>query len=102
MHVDVIATDPAIEHSLEPAEVRRVIERALGNICQRILRVEVNLSLADTDADGAERQRCAMEIRLRGHQPIGVSHLAPTADGAFSGAAATLTQLIGHALAEYR
>jgi len=68
------------------AEVRTVLNR----FAEHITRVEVHFNDVNSDKGGSDDQRCMMEARVAGKQPIAVTHQAPTIALAMSGASAQL------------
>jgi ribosome-associated translation inhibitor RaiA len=72
------------------AELRQSLQR----FEDRLTRVEVHLN----DSNGADKagddKRCMLEARLRGHQPVSVTHHAPSIDLAVSGASQKLARAI--------
>ncbi len=85
-------------------KVRGVVENALSRFSEHITRVEVHLSDENGAKRGGGNQRCVLEARLEGRQPIAVTHDADTVDQAVDGAAeklvhaidSTLGRLYGH------
>lgn len=82
-------TDVSIKGTEALAEqVSAVVRGALEHLSQHITRVEVHLSDADSGAkSGPSDMRCLLEARPAGHQPVAVSHQAPTLAEAVDGAA---------------
>lgn len=68
-------------------EVQQKVQRALERYADRITRVEVHLNDENAHKNGQDDQRCLMEARLNGMQPIAVTHKAATLDQAVAGAA---------------
>ncbi|MBE9122501.1 HPF/RaiA family ribosome-associated protein [Tychonema sp. LEGE 07199] len=65
----------------------------------RITHVDVHLSDENSDKKGGDDDmRCTIEARLKGHQPLAVTHQAATLDQAVDGAADKLTRLIDSTL----
>ncbi|MBN2292046.1 MAG: ribosome-associated translation inhibitor RaiA [Pirellulales bacterium] len=90
-------------HEALAAEISGVVESALGLFSDRITRVEVHLSDENSDKKiGHDTMRCMLEARLKGRQPIVVTHHAATLDQAIDGAADKLTRLIEHTLGRLR
>lgn len=90
-----INTDKTIErHSGLDEHVQSVVSNALHRFGEQITRVEVHLSdnLGQKSADGDNR--CLMEARLTGLQPIAVSDHAATLHQAISGATDKLKRSI--------
>ncbi len=90
-----INTDHTVKGREAMAEgVRGVVENALSRYHDRITRVEVHLSDQNGAKNGQDDQRCLMEARLEGRQPIAVTHDAPTVNLAVAGAAENLARRI--------
>ena len=98
MHIE-LSTDSHIQgrESLQ-TRVEATVEAALGRYRQRITRVEVHLRDENGPKAGADDIRCAMEVRLEGLKPAGVTHNASEIEDAVSGAAHKLQRVIEHAL----
>ena len=94
-----INTDKTIErHAGLDEHVQSVVSAALNRFGEHISRVEVHLSdnkgQKSTDGDN----RCLMEARVTGYQPIAVSDHAATLHQAISGSADKLKRAIDSAL----
>jgi ribosome-associated translation inhibitor RaiA len=91
-----INTDGNIEcHEQVAEQVEAVVRNALQRFTEKITRVEVHLSDENSDKKfGAEDERCLLEARPAGHQPIAVSHEAATTELAVEGALERLTHLL--------
>jgi ribosome-associated translation inhibitor RaiA len=90
-----INTDRNIEgREAMAAEVTDVVVGALQRFDDRITRVEVHLSDENGPKNGPNEKRCMMEARLKGRQPIAVTHRAPTIAQAVHGAADSLIRVI--------
>lgn len=77
------------------AELSSVVESALSRFSDQITRVEIHLSDENSDKkDGHEDMRCMLEARLKGSQPIAVTHQAENLDLAVNGAADKLVRLL--------
>lgn len=74
------------------------LKGTLARFAHEVTRVEVHLSDENADNAGGGDKRCVMEARLANHQPLAVTHHAPTQDEAFRGAAAKLKRLLEHTL----
>lgn len=80
-------------------QVEAIVNGALGQLDDRITRVEVHLSDENSSAKlGHDDKRCAMEARLAGFQPIAVTHQGPTLDRALEGAADKLKKTLDSTL----
>ena len=98
-----INTDHNIEgHEALGTQVSGVVESALSRVSYHITRVEVHLSDENGDKQGENDKRCMMEARLKGRQPIAVTHQVATLDQAVNGAADKLTRLIESTLGRGR
>ncbi len=94
-----IDSDHSVEvHAALTTQVSDVVESALSRVSDHITRVEVHLSDENGNKKGENDQRCMMEARLEGRQPIAVTHQAATLDEAVDGAADKLARLIEHTL----
>ena len=97
-----------IGHNIEGREalapqISGVVESALSRFSDHITRVEIHLSDENSDKRvGHDAMRCMMEARLKGRQPIAVTHHAATMDEVIDGAAEKLTSLIEHTLGRQR
>ena len=74
--------------------VEGVVEDTLGRFGDRITRVEVHLNDVNGQKEGDNDNRCQMEARLGGLQPISVTHQADTLDQAIDGAAKKLQRAL--------
>ncbi|UGQ47450.1 HPF/RaiA family ribosome-associated protein [Massilia endophytica] len=94
-----VNTDKTIEqHAGLDEHVNQVVSSALGRFGEQIARVDVHVSndLAQKGADGANR--CMMEARVNGYQPIAVSDHSVTLHQAINGAADKLKRAVDSAL----
>jgi ribosome-associated translation inhibitor RaiA len=94
-----INTDKTIErHRGLDDHVESVVQAAIGRFGEHITRIEVHLSDEHSQklADGGNR--CLLEARVTGYQPIAVSHHAATLHQAITGAADKLKRAIDSAL----
>jgi len=82
-----INTDNNIEgHEKLAAEFESIVKSKLSQFSDQITRVEVHLSDENSHKDGQDDKRCMMEARIKGRQPIAVTHQASTLDQAVDGA----------------
>ena len=80
-------------------QVSGVVADSLSRFSDRITHVDVHLSDENSDKKGGDDDmRCMIEARLKGHQPLAVTHQAATLDQAVDGATEKLTHLIEHTL----
>jgi ribosome-associated translation inhibitor RaiA len=91
-----INTDHNIEgHQALNAQVSGVVEDALSRFSDDITRVEVHLSDVNSNKKGGDDDmRCMMEARIKGLQPIAITHQAATVDQVVDGAVDKLVSLI--------
>jgi len=80
------------------AQVSATIEQALDRFSEHITRVEVHLSDENAGKSGAKDQRCMLEARIQGRQPVAVTDHAPTLDQAVNGAAHKLARVLDSTL----
>jgi ribosome-associated translation inhibitor RaiA len=66
-----------------------------------LTRIEVHLSNESASKAGGDT-RCTLEARLAHHQPVAVSHHAPTQDAAFRGASDKLKSALDSTLGRLR
>ena len=79
-----------------------VIHAALGRFGERVTRVEVHLSDANSQAKaGADDIHCMLDAQLAGAQSIVVSDRAATAHQAIAGAVHKLKRAVGAAIAKH-
>ncbi|MEO8052140.1 MAG: HPF/RaiA family ribosome-associated protein [Acidobacteriota bacterium] len=95
------------DHNIEGREaladqVRGVVENALSRVSDHITRVEVHLSDENGNKSGQSDQRCMIEARLEGRQPLAVTHQDATLDEAVSGASTKLARAIESTLGRLR
>ena len=72
------------------AMVQDAIHHALSRFAEHITRIEVHLSDENAGKNGQRDQRCMMEARLEGRQPVAVTEQAPAMAQAVQGAAQKL------------
>jgi ribosome-associated translation inhibitor RaiA len=94
-----INTDSTIEARQGLNEhVQGVVDSAIHRFREHITRVEVHLSDNNSQKSADGENRCLMEARVTGYQPIAVSDHAATLHQAISGAADKLKRAIDNAL----
>jgi ribosome-associated translation inhibitor RaiA len=98
MQININADKTIARHASLDEHVQSVVNAALHRFGEQISRVEVHLSdnLGQKSADGDNR--CLMEARINGYQPIAVSDHAATLHQAIGGAADKLKRAIDSAL----
>ncbi len=80
------------------AQVRATVEQALERFSEHVTRVEVHLGDENGGKSGQQDQRCMMEARLQGRQPVAVTDHAPSLEQAVNGAAQKLVRLLDSTL----
>jgi len=80
------------------AEVSATLEQALERFSEHLTRVEVHLSDENGGKSGQQDQRCMLEARLEGRQPVAVTDQAATLVQAVDGAAHKMARLLDHTL----
>lgn len=94
-----INSDKTIErHASLDAHVQTVVDAAIHRFAEQITRVEVHLSDNNSQKSADGDNRCLMEARVNGYQPIAVSAHAATLHQAITGAADKLKRAIDSAL----
>ncbi|MDC8757370.1 HPF/RaiA family ribosome-associated protein [Janthinobacterium fluminis] len=94
-----INTDSTIERNAGLTEhVQSVVESAVNRFRDNITRVEVHLSDNNSQKSADGDNRCLMEARITGYQPIAVSDHNATLHQAIAGAAEKLKRAIDSAL----
>ena len=84
------------------ARVTQMVQDTLARHADHITRVEVHLTDEKGGKSGPHDQRCVMEARLEGFQPMAVSELATALDPAVHGAAGKLSRMIDSHLGRVR
>lgn len=94
-----INTDKTIErHQGLDDHVHSVVSAAVQRFADHITRVEVHLSDEQSQKSADGGNRCLLEARVTGYQPIAVSDHAPSLHQAIGGAADKLKRAIDSAL----
>ena len=76
--------------------VASVVEDRLDRFDELLTRVEVHLNDENAGKSGAQDKRCQMEARIKGHQPLSVTHKAESLEQAVDGAADKLHRAISN------
>jgi ribosome-associated translation inhibitor RaiA len=94
-----INTDKSIErHQGLDDHVTSVVQAAVGRFGEQITRVEAHLSDDNSQKSADGGNRCLLEARITGYQPIAVSEHSATLHQAISGAAEKLQRAVDSAL----
>jgi hypothetical protein len=70
------------------------LRHALQRFADRLTRIEVHLNDLNSADKSGDDKRCMLEARLRGLQPMSVTHEAPTVELAVSGATDKLVRAL--------
>ncbi|MFN3823738.1 MAG: HPF/RaiA family ribosome-associated protein [Pseudorhodobacter sp.] len=82
-----VNTDDNIEgNDALTAQVEAEVRDGLSRFADQITRVEVHLSDENAGKGGSDDQRCLLEVRPTGQQPMAVTHQAATVEEASAGA----------------
>ncbi len=98
MEIDIGSDHNINVHEPWAEELKSTVSHALRHQREHLTRVVLHLSDENADKAGDADKRCAMEGRLKGKQPVAVTHHASTFDHAVSGAAEKLARLLEHTL----
>lgn len=71
-----------------------LLESTLDRFSDQITRIELHLSDENSRKEGPGDKRCALEARVKGLQPVAVTHSAESLDQAVSGAADKMKNLL--------
>ena len=82
--------------------VTSTLQSALERYEEDLTRIEVHLSDENGGKSGADDKRCQLEARPKGHQPISVTHNAPSLELAIDGAAEKLDHALEHLYGKLR
>ncbi|MBC7453130.1 MAG: HPF/RaiA family ribosome-associated protein [Massilia sp.] len=94
-----INTDKSIErHQGLDEHVATVLQAAVGRFGEHITRVEVHLSDDNREKSADGGNRCLLEARLTGYQPVAVSDHSVHLHVAIAGAAEKLKRALDSAL----
>jgi ribosome-associated translation inhibitor RaiA len=88
-------TDTNIKGTEEQSmQISTMLEHSLARFSRQITRIEVHLSDVNSRKPGQQDQRCMLEARLEGRQPVAVTNHANTMDQAVRGAAHKLSRML--------
>lgn len=92
-----VTTDSNIESSDRLNDyVTDSVESSIGHYRDRLTRVIVHFTDENAQKGGDHDKKCAIEARLAGLKPVGVTHLAATQDQAMDGALDKLLHVLDH------
>ncbi|XID74859.1 HPF/RaiA family ribosome-associated protein [Alkanindiges sp. WGS2144] len=98
MNIEV-RTDKHIENTARMADyIRSQLTQKFDRYSEKLTHVEVHFSDENAEKGGERDKRCAIEARLAGLKPIGVTHKAPNVDLALDGAIEKLQHSLNHHL----
>ncbi len=96
-------TDASINgHEALATRVVGMVEQTLSRFGDELTRVEVHVSDENAGKGGANDQRCMLEARLKGRQPVAVTETAATLGQAVQGAADKLARLLDSTIGRAR
>jgi hypothetical protein len=81
-------------HELMATWVQTTLTQTLSKFAESITRLEVHLSDENGDKNGPHDQRCMLEARLKGRQPVVVTELAASLEQAVTGAGHKMVRLL--------
>lgn len=88
-------TDNHVDGHMELArEVEADLEKSLSRFAAQITRIEVHFQDVNADKSGAADKRCMLEARMKGHDPLAVTHSAESVTAALHGARDKLVRLL--------
>ena len=79
-----------------------VIENALSRFTEHVTRVEAHLSDENSLKEGPDDKKCVLEARVKGLQPIAVTHKAESLGQAVIGAADKMKSALERTIAKMR
>ncbi len=82
--------------------VKGLLNDSLNSFMDEVTRVEVYISDENGPKGGSDDLRCTMEARIRGMQPIAVTHHDANIDLAIAGAADRITRSVRKTLKKRR
>ncbi|MBR9972922.1 HPF/RaiA family ribosome-associated protein [Magnetospirillum sulfuroxidans] len=82
--------------------ISEVVKKAVDRQSDQITRIEVHLRDESAGKGGQSDIHCTMEARLRGHQPLAITHEAATLGLAVKGGADKLARLLENTLGQLR
>ena len=94
-----VNTDANVDgHERLIAHINATIEHALERFKDQVTRVEVHLRDENAGKTGPQDQRCMLEARLEGRQPVAVTEHGATQEQAVNGATQKLLRLLDSTL----
>lgn len=89
-------------HQDTAPELEAQLQHALARFATQVTRVEVYFQDTNAEKSGPADKRCTLEARVRGFEPIAVSHEAATISTAFGGARDKLLRALDRRLGRLR
>jgi ribosome-associated translation inhibitor RaiA len=96
MHIEINSNDSI---SLSQELQQRISDSIMGELdrfADFFTRVQVHLKDENAGKSGPADKRCQIEVRLKHHEPLSVTHKADALDLAVDGAAAKMTHALDH------
>lgn len=84
------------------SRVEAELQRTLKRFSDHITRIEVHLNDENGDKAGSSDKRCLVEARVRGIEPVAVSHNAPTITEAVKGATDKMVRALDRTFSKLR
>lgn len=94
MKIQVNTDVHSVSNEAQADWIRALIEKALERFQAHVTRVEVHLSDENGSKTGPNDQRCMLEARLEGRQPVAVTERGATLEQAVQGAAQKMVHLL--------
>ena len=94
MHIQVNANQHIQGGDSLRVHVETTLQDALAHFRDEITRVEVHLSDENSHKGGDDDLRCTIEVRIRGLQPLAVTHHNENVHAAFEGAIDRITRSV--------
>ena len=82
--------------------VKATVETELERFDDHLTRIEVHLNDENSNKSGPHDKRCQMEARVKGLQPVSVTHKAESLELAIDGAMEKLDKALGHQFGKAR
>lgn len=98
-----INSDRSVENNQRTIDYfETTIQNTLQRFSDQITRIVVHLSDENGDKESQNDKRCLIEARLKGLEPIALTHNADSLEKAVSGAADRLKKTLDHTLSKVR
>lgn len=99
----LVNSDNHIDASLDlVTNVRSRVEQKIHRFEDHLTRIEVHLNDENAHKSGAQDKRCLVEARMKGRDPISVTHHADTLHKAIDGAVDKLSTVLDRTISKAR